>query len=63
MFAFSGILNLRPGEKGGPALVEHAVSLAAGNGQNRNKRVCFIPTATGDSPLAIAAVTEIFAGR
>ena len=27
------------------------------------KRVCFIPTATGDSPSAIEAVTEVFAGR
>jgi len=66
VFAFSGIVNLRPGEKGGPALVEHAVSLAAGNGKsgkNRTKRVCFLPTATGDSPSAIEAVTEVFAGR
>jgi peptidase E len=36
------------------------VSLAAGGGR---KRVCFIPTATGDSPVAIEAVTEVFAGR
>ena len=60
VFAFSGVLNRPPGEKGDPALVEYAVSLAAGDGK---KRVCFIPTATGDSPSAIDAVTEVFAGR
>jgi peptidase E len=60
VFAFSGVVNRPPGEKRNPALVEYAVGLAAGDGK---KRVCFIPTATGDSPLAIAAVTEVFAGR
>ncbi len=34
------------------------MSLAAGG---RKKRVCFIPTATGDSPSAIDAVSEAFA--
>jgi peptidase E len=60
VFAFSGVLNRPPGEKHDPALLEHAVSLTAGDGK---KRVCFIPTATGDSPSAIEAVTEVFAGR
>jgi peptidase E len=60
VFAFSGVLNRPPGEKRDPAFLEYAVSLAAGD---RKKRVCFIPTATGDSPSAIEAVTEIFAGR
>jgi peptidase E len=60
VFAFSGILNRAPGEKSDPAFLEYAVSLAAGDGQ---KRVCFIPTAAGDSPSAIEAVTEVFAGR
>ena len=60
MFAFSGVLNRPPGEKRDPAFLEYAVSLAAGD---RKKRVCFIPTATGDSPSAIEAVTEVFAGR
>jgi peptidase E len=36
------------------------VGLVADGG---NKRVCFIPTASGDSPSAIEAVTEVFAGR
>jgi peptidase E len=60
VFAFSGVLNRLPGEKRDPAFLEHAVGLAAGDGK---KRVCFIPTATGDSPSAIEAVTEVFAGR
>ena len=60
MFAFSGILDIPPGEKGNPAFLEYAVSLAAGDGK---KRVCSIPTATGDSPSAIDAVGEAFAGQ
>ena len=60
MFAFSGVLNRPPGEKRDPAFLEYAVSLVAGDGK---KRICFIPTATGDSPSAIEAVTEVFAGR
>jgi peptidase E len=60
VFAFSGVLNRLPGEKRDPAFLEYAVSLAVGDGK---KRVCFIPTAAGDSPSAIEAVTEVFAGR
>lgn len=60
VFAFSGVLSRPPGEKPDPALLEYAVSLAADGGR---KRVCFIPTATGDFPSAIEAVTEVFAGR
>jgi peptidase E len=60
VFAFSGVLNRSPGEKRDPALLDYAVSLAPGGVK---KRVCFIPTATGESPSAIAAVTEVFAGR
>ena len=60
MFAFSGVLNRPPGEKRDPAFLEYAVDLAAGDGK---KRVCFIPTATGDSPSAIEAVAEVFVGH
>lgn len=60
VFAFSGILNRPPGEKPDPTFLEYAVSLAPGHGA---KRVCFMPTATGDSPSAIQAVTEVFAAR
>ncbi|MBO0785652.1 MAG: peptidase E [Actinobacteria bacterium] len=44
----------------GSLVAPTAVSLAADGGTTR---VCFIPTATGDSPAAIDAVTEVFAGR
>jgi peptidase E len=60
VFAFSGILNRPPGQKPDPTFLEYAVSLAADDGK---KRVCFIPTATGDSPSAIEAVTDVFVGR
>jgi peptidase E len=60
VFAFSGVLNRPPGEPSDPAFVEYAVRLAPGDGR---KRVCFIPTASGDSPGAIDAVTGVFAGR
>jgi len=60
VFAFSGVVKRRPGEKRDPAFLEYAVSLAADGGK---RRVCFVPTATGDSPAAIEAVTEVFAGR
>jgi peptidase E len=60
IFAFSGVLNRPPEEKPDPALLEYAVSLAPAGGVTR---VCFIPTATGDSPGAVAAVSEVFTGR
>ena len=64
MLAFSGVVNRPPGEKRDPALLEYAVSLAPGGGKKDGKKqVCFIPTATGDSPSAIEAVAEVFAGR
>ena len=60
VFAFSGVVNRPPGEKRDPTFLDYAVSLAAADGTTR---VCFIPTATGDSPSAIEAVTEVFADR
>ena len=60
MFAFSGVLSRPPGEPRDPAFLEYALRLAPAPGL---KRVCFIPTATGDSPSAIDAVSEVFAGR
>jgi hypothetical protein len=59
VFAFSGIVDLPPGAKGDPAFLNYAVSLTPGDGR---KRVCFIPTATGDSPFVIDVVSEVFAG-
>lgn len=60
VFAFSGIVDRPPGEKSDPTFLEYAVRLAPGDGK---KRVCFIPTATGDSPAVIDVVSEVFAGR
>lgn len=55
MFAFSGLLKLRPGERA-RGLVDHAVGLA-GDGP---KRVCFIPTAVGDAREVIESVSALF---
>jgi peptidase E len=60
IFAFSGVVNRPPEEKPDPAFLEYVVSLAAGSGVTQ---VCFIPTATGDSPGAIEAVSDVFTGR
>jgi peptidase E len=60
VFAFSGILNRPPGQKRDPAFLEHAIRLAAAGSTTR---VCFIPTASGDSPSAIEAVTDVFKDR
>lgn len=56
VFAFSGLLRLRPGERS-RGLVDHAVGLA-GDGP---KRVCFIPTAVGDAREVIESVSALFA--
>lgn len=55
VFAFSGLLKLRPGERS-RALVDHAVALA-GDG---HKQVCFIPTAVGDARDVIDSITALF---
>jgi peptidase E len=56
VFAFSGLLRLRPGERA-RGLVDHAVGLA-GDGP---KRVCFIPTAVGDARETIESVSALLA--
>lgn len=61
IFAFSGILRAEPGQKGSFALIEHAVSLAEANGGMR--RVCYLPTAVGDSPANIGYMTSAFDAR
>lgn len=54
MFAFSGILEGASGGRGSFALVAHALSLAGG------RRVCYIPTAVGDSAEAVAVQQSRF---
>ncbi|HEV2375764.1 MAG TPA: peptidase E [Streptosporangiaceae bacterium] len=56
VFAYSGIIHLRPGEEPSPALLHHAIDLAAGDGR---KKVCLVPTATGDARDFIETVTGV----
>jgi peptidase E len=60
IFAFSGVLYPRPHDRGTSALVDHALSLA---GTGKRTRVCYMPTAVGDSAEAISAKAAEFAGR
>lgn len=64
VFAFSGVLAPRPGEPGNLPLVEHALDL----GRTRwlwegAVRLCYLPTAIGDDPSAIAAYEQVFGER
>jgi peptidase E len=60
VFAFSGVLYPMPHDRGTSVLVDHAVGLAR---TGVRSRVCYVPTAVGDLPEAIAAKAEYFAGR
>lgn len=59
IFAFSGVLDSGEDttEKSSFALVEHAVRLANSDGETK---VCYLPTAVGDSERAIDHVTAKF---
>ena len=64
VFAFSGVLTPRPGERGNLPLVEHALEL----GRTRwlwdgAVRLCYLPTAVGDDPRAIEVYEQIFGSR
>ena len=64
VFAFSGVLTPRAGERGNLPLVEHALDL----GRTRwlwegAVRLCYLPTAIGDDPTAIAAYEQVFGER
>lgn len=64
VFAYSGVLDPRPGEPGNLPLVEHALDL----GRTRwlwdgAVRLCYLPTAVGDDPRAIAIYERIFGDR
>lgn len=61
IFAFSGILKPEPGGPTPTALLNVAISLAAGKRPAR--RLCYIPTAVGDSQAAIDHHREMFADR
>jgi peptidase E len=64
VFAFSGVLHPRPGERGNLPLVEHALEL----GRTRwlwegAVRLCYVPTAVGDDPAAVAVYEQVFGER
>lgn len=61
IFAFSGVLKPAPGGPDSFALIDHALGLAATDKLTR--RLCYIPTATGDLPAAIDFYTSAFAKR
>ena len=64
VFAYSGVLDPRPGEPGNLPLVEHALDL----GRTRwlwdgAVRLCYLPTAVGDDPRAIDVYEQVFGDR
>ncbi|MEU2347572.1 peptidase E [Modestobacter sp. NPDC049651] len=64
VFAFSGVLEPRPGERGNAPLLEHVLSL----GRDRwmwggPVRVCYVPTAVGDDPAAVSVWSQVYGGR
>jgi len=64
VFAYSGVVNPRPGEPGTLPLVEHALEL----GRTRwlwdgAVRLCYLPTAMGDDPRAIEVYEQVFGDR
>lgn len=66
VFAFSGVLSPAPGERGSQVLVEHALALARPTGSERPPgpvRLCYVPTAVGDDPSAVAAYQRVFGTR
>jgi peptidase E len=60
IFAYSGVLKPKAGDRDTFALVDHALRLA---GASKPLRVCYVPTAVGDSQQAIDARMEAFAPR
>lgn len=60
IFAFSGILKREGDTRTNSDLTDHALALT---GRSSGQRVCYVPTAVGDSPLAVEAKTKEFAER
>ena len=60
IFAFSGILRVEGDTRTNAHLMDYAIAMAGARGR---PRVCWIPTAVGDSPIAVEAKTRDFAGR
>ena len=65
VFAFSGVLEPRPGERGNRPLLEHVLALGAARRTDGDGpvRLCYVPTAVGDDPAAVSAYQRVFGGR
>jgi peptidase E len=60
IFAYSGVLKPKPGDRGSMTLTDYAIGLAGAAGRSR---VCYVPTAVGDSKEAVAFYTAATADR
>lgn len=60
IFAYSGVLKPVPGGRDSQSLIDYGIGLA---GARSPTRLCYIPTAVGDSWEAIAFYTSAFADR
>jgi peptidase E len=64
VFTFSGVLEPRAGERGNRPLVEHALALGrARRVADGPVRLCYVPTAVGDDPAAVAVYEQVFGFR
>jgi len=64
IFAYSGVLTPRPGERGNLPLVEHALELGRTRWLwNGAVRLCYLPTAIGDDPRAIEVYEQVLGER
>ena len=64
LFAFSGMTEPRPGERGNRPLIEHVLALGAARRQEPGPvRLCYLPTAVGDDPAAVSAYERVLGGR
>ncbi|WP_036340585.1 Type 1 glutamine amidotransferase-like domain-containing protein [Modestobacter caceresii] len=64
VFAFSGVIEPQPGERGNRPLLEHVLALGAARRTSGGPvRLCYVPTAVGDDPAAVSAYQRVFGGR
>jgi peptidase E len=65
IFAYSGVLATRTQPRKSLDLLEHAIGLAAAAQADpgRPTRICYVPTAVGDSDTAIDSYAKVFAER
>jgi peptidase E len=64
VFAFSGVLDPRPGERGNRPLLEHVLAIGRARRVTGGPvRLCYVPTAVGDDPAAVTAYRRVFGGR